>query len=218
MSIPPILPICLEDTSICASLCLLDGKMYYGGWSGGRLAEKLRSSCTEEPWVLQSSSGQGMPSSFSVRLLTWFFVLSFFSWAARKEDQTSWRKAWPMKEETGAAKDCTWRKGIYGVSVGAGICFDWRRGGTMEQSYVHNDLDTRELVRLLSLLPETTIVLSQMNRFWNVMFPPVYMAALFHFGSCLPKYQFSELFSTFSCKQKMQTQPITMDTSENVSM
>ena len=35
----------------------------------------------------------------------------------------------------------------------------------MKQSYVRNDLDTRELVRLLSLLPETAIVLSQMNCF-----------------------------------------------------
>ena len=77
----------------------------------------------------------------------------------------------------------------------------------MKQSYVRDDLDTRELVRLLSLLPETAIVLSQMNRFRNVLFPPVYMAALFHFGSCLRKDQFSKLFSTFSCKQKMQTQP-----------
>ena len=49
---------------------------------------------------------------------------SFLSWVVRKENQTSWRKAWPTKEETGAAKDCTWRKGIYGASEGAGICFD----------------------------------------------------------------------------------------------
>ena len=47
--------------------------------------------------------------------------------------------------------------------------------GTTEHSNAHGDLNSRELVRLLSLLPGTAIFLSRNE---SIPFPPVYMATI----------------------------------------
>lgn len=62
-----ILRLCPEDVNIWAHLCLP-----HGGWSVGRLAEKLRWSCTEEPRALPSSCAR-TPSLPCLK--AWFVAL-----------------------------------------------------------------------------------------------------------------------------------------------
>ena len=69
----------------------LDSKTYYGGWSGGILAEKLRSSCTEGPQALWFFWTWNTIFTLSIDLILCalsqcYNSASFPSRAAREED------------------------------------------------------------------------------------------------------------------------------------
>ena len=116
----------------------LNSKTYYGRWSGGRLADKLRSSCTVGPQTLQSSSGQWTP--FLLSLLTWFSVLClsatvrFFPFSGSDRGSDIEEEGMDDKGRNWEANDQTWRKqDLYSATEDTRL--DWQLGETTERSY-----------------------------------------------------------------------------------